>query len=307
MYFTSVHESVRVPVSSPALQSPAAGPARRIVRFFAPQPGFGARMLRALAWTIGSLAAAWGTVHLLLNPPAFMLKSPERSRGAAHWIDVQRPFQLYELANPYFGTGSASFSARRHVGGGGRIDTKFLGDPARPAPWMQVEIYRFGKESARRAPLYNDLARQAARSGHSIVRYSQPRALATRFGDFDAVDLVLGAQGREPACAGFRLRADDPGLMISGVACGSPARPLDHKALACAIDRLSLVSAGDDRKLGEFFARAELLRRDGCNDARALARPAARPARPAAKPLWFETSAQAPALKGSLAGLRASQ
>lgn len=277
--------------------------------FYSPGPGFLARLLRGLFWTGATAGALYGTTHLLLNPPAVLLQAPERTvQSAEGWIEVQRPFQLYTVESPYFGREQTSYTARRHVSGGGRRDNLVLGDPAAAAPWFDVEIYRIGGEGARKTPLYNELARQSARSGHAIVRYSRPEVLETRFGTFELVDLVLGAQGREPACAGFRLRPEKPALIIAGVACGGPALALDRRALACALDRIDLVASGDDRELGAWFARAELKRGLGCPANRNATSPATRPGRSAAavpartwldKPVQDQT-AGALAMRGAL-------
>ena len=266
-----------------------------------------ASLLRGLAWLLVSLFAAWHTVQFLLDPPAFMLRRPEISREAAGWVEVHKLFRLFEQTSPYFGAAGGGYSARRHVEGGGRVDVIQLGAVSGPGPWARTEIYRFGREGANRQSLYNDMAQQASWSGFSILRYSQPSLLTTRFGALELVDLVLTGGGREPACAGYRLRADDPGLSISGVACGSGIKPLDRLALVCALDRISLVSAGDDRALGQFFAASELGLDENCADPRLLSRPAARPVRKPAKPLWFEAPGESPPLKGSEAGLRTSQ
>lgn len=264
-------------------------------------------LLRALVWLAVCLLAAWYTVQFLLDPPAFMLRRPEITRETAGWVEVHKPFRLYEQTSPYFGSGSENYTARRHAGGGGRIDVLQLGSISGTGPWARTEIYRFGRENAGRAPLYNDMARQASRAGFAILRYSRPEMLKTRFGALEYVDLVLAGDGREPACAGYRLRADNPGFSITGVACGGGLKPLDRQALVCALDRISLVSAGEDRAMGQFFAASELRRNETCTDARLLARPAARPARKPAKPLWFEQPEANPLLKGSVTGLRSSQ
>jgi hypothetical protein len=147
------------------------------------------------------------------------------------------------------------------------------------------------------------MARQAARSGYAIVRYSQPELMTTRFGAFEVVDLVLGANGREPACAGFRLRIAEPALMIAGVACGSAAAPLKRADLACALERLDLVSAGEDRALGAFFASSELRRGTGCPSERTTERPSTRRGGARQGQLWLDKPAKPP-MRGTLAELR---
>ena len=277
--------------------------------FYSPRPGFLKRLLRGALWTVATIGALAGTTHLLLDPPAALLQTPDRTaQAAAGWIEVLRPFQLYTVESPYFAKAAATHSARRHDSkGGGRRDNLVLGDPAGAAPWLDVEIDRVGSETARKTPLYNELARQSARSGHAIVRYSRPEALETRFGTFELVDLVLGAEGREPACAGFRLRSEKPALMTAGVACGSPSRALDRQALACAIDRIDLAASGEDRELGAWFAQTELKRGLGCEANRTVTGPATRPGRSAAaapEKTWLEKPAGTLAMRGALGTAR---
>ena len=45
-------------------------------------------------------------------------------------------------------------------------------------------------------------------------------------------------------------------LEIGGFACGTPGNPIDRARLACALDRLDLISAGEDRELRAFFTGA---------------------------------------------------
>jgi hypothetical protein len=49
-------------------------------------------------------------------------------------------------------------------------------------------------------------------------------------------------------------------LQIAGVYCKPEMEIIDRATLACALDRLSLNSAGSDVRLAAFFARAELKR-----------------------------------------------
>ena len=52
---------------------------------------------------------------------------------------------------------------------------------------------------------------------------------------------------------------DDPMLQMSGWFCRG-GEPIQPNTLACALDRLSLLSAGSEPKVGALFAQAELNR-----------------------------------------------
>jgi hypothetical protein len=61
---------------------------------------------------------------------------------------------------------------------------------------------------------------------------------------------------RDPASASSK-RVDDP---ISGWSCQGDALPARRAAIGCIPSRLILLTAGNDPKLAELFARAELKR-----------------------------------------------
>ena len=53
---------------------------------------------------------------------------------------------------------------------------------------------------------------------------------------------------------------DDPRLQLSGWFCQGGALSIERSTLACALDRLTLLSAGSEPKVGALFAQAELNR-----------------------------------------------
>ncbi len=74
-----------------------------------------------------------------------------------------------------------------------------------------------------------------------------------------------------PACLGFMKHLDNPILRISGWTCQGDTLPARRAAVGCMLNRLTLLTAGNDPKLAELFARAEL-KRGGCAAARVLGR-----------------------------------
>jgi hypothetical protein len=71
--------------------------------------------------------------------------------------------------------------------------------------------------------------------------------------------LAGGSDGAR-SCLGFITRVDEPGLQISGWSCQGETLPTRRAAISCMLDRLVLLTAGNDAKLAELFARAELKR-----------------------------------------------
>jgi hypothetical protein len=86
-------------------------------------------------------------------------------------------------------------------------------------------------------------------------------------------------------CLGFVKRIDEPNVQISGWSCQGETIPARRAAIGCILNRLVLLTAGNDPKLAELFARAEL-KRGSC----AASSPAAD---------WV-TSADNPRLRGPL-------
>jgi hypothetical protein len=63
-------------------------------------------------------------------------------------------------------------------------------------------------------------------------------------------------------CLGFFRSIDDPALRISGWSCEGDGLPAQRSAVACMLDRLTLLTSGNQPNLAELFARAELNRRN---------------------------------------------
>ena len=109
---------------------------------------------------------------------------------------------------------------------------------------------------------------------------------------FGMVTLLLAPPGARRtsrrSCLGFLKRVDEPNLQISGWSCQGDALPARRAAIGCMLNRLILLTAGNDPKLAELFARAEL-RRGSCGSA----------VPPASSADWV-TSAENPFLRGTL-------
>ncbi|MEA2760259.1 MAG: hypothetical protein QOH65_2872 [Methylobacteriaceae bacterium] len=173
------------------------------------------------------------------------------------WVEIQKPFRLFALNAPEWGREPA-YSAERHRDGGGRRDHLIFGTFGTRA-WLLVTLYRRGEEGADPTPFFADVARRAAPAELAIARTGQPRSLPARLGSFDVADFTLagtaGASGQSTSCLGFRS-ADRRILEIGGFACGTPGNPIDRARLACTLDRIDLISAGDDTELRAFFTGA---------------------------------------------------
>jgi hypothetical protein len=63
-------------------------------------------------------------------------------------------------------------------------------------------------------------------------------------------------------CLGFMKRVADPDLRISGWSCQGDTLSVRRAGIGCILNRLTLLTAGNEPKLAELFARAELKRGD---------------------------------------------
>jgi hypothetical protein len=179
-----------------------------------------------------------------------------------------------------------SYEVLRHPGGG-RKDVLRWG-PAGIWPAAELEIYRPGAELGPSASVTTDLAArmgaQPSLDGRSNLESAG--VIDSKFGHVTLLRPAGDADGAR-ACLGFVKRIDEPGLQLSGWSCQSETLPARRAAISCMLNRLVLLTAGNDPKLAELFARAEL-KRGSCANAAS-----------AASADWV-TAAQNPLLRGGL-------
>lgn len=257
-----------------------------------PSKAFVRRLRTRAIWALCTLMAMAGTTHLLLSPPEFLLRTPPKPEvPKARWAQIVKPIHIFAVPTELFGAEPADYSAWRHTGGKGRIDTLSYGKSAGGKPWMIVRLQRFHAEPARKVSFFVDLARKAAQEGLSITRSARPGLLATRFGRFEVADVAVETKNGRSACLGFRFALDDPAFQITGLACGAGERAMDRVALACVIDRIDLLASRGDPPLASFFAASEQHRGRGCD----------RQTAGASSRNWMGPDAAPPRLRGSSA------
>jgi hypothetical protein len=149
-------------------------------------------------------------------------------------------------------------------------------------PIAELEIYRPGGEV--RGPPVADIAARMDPEG--LRELQAAGVIDSKFGAVTLLGLTGG--GARP-CLGFMKRFDQPEVRISGWSCQGDTLPARRAAIGCMLSRLILLSAGNDPKLAELFARAEL-KRGSC---------APGPVRPVTSADWV-TGAQNPRLRGGL-------
>jgi hypothetical protein len=132
-------------------------------------------------------------------------------------------------------------------------------------PWAEIEIYRPGAESPGFAPATVEIGVRTALWNVRAVQADG--VIDSKLGSIPLVAFSTQAAGKTLNCTAFARSFDDPALQISGWSCGGAAQPEGRQAVACLLNRLTLLAAGGDPKLAELFARSELRRQADCSSA----------------------------------------
>lgn len=239
--------------------------------------------------------ALWGATGLLSSRAPSDATS--LSATASRWVDIRRPIALYDLSGSDFAKLPMTYLARNHEPDGAREDVLTFGRLGEATPFLQLSLLRTGvKDEAgqgggelsstpadrqadaappmvalalrsepatdRDGALADALAQLAGLRGMTATRIRPAAPFTTRLGPVEAADLLLWAGGTAVPCLGFQGSGDAAAvLQIGGFACGAPGRPVGRAALGCALDRLDLLSAGDDAALRDLFVAAQRLGR----------------------------------------------
>jgi hypothetical protein len=131
---------------------------------------------------------------------------------------------------------SKSYQILRHPEGGRKDVLRWNAENGRPV--AGVDIYRPGGES-------------------------EPSVTADAAGIVDSkFGPVTLLKPHGSPCLAFLKAIEQPALRISGFVCQGETVPARGAAIACLLNRLSLIAAGNDARLAELFARADLKRAD---------------------------------------------
>jgi hypothetical protein len=240
--------------------------------------------VRMLAYVCGVGALALIAADLFSGAAIDLVEAsvPLRSREA--WSAAVRPQPAFAAPVADFSGQSESYEILRHPEGG-RKDILRWSATLADAPLSQIELYRPGAELTAFGPVASEIA---ARISHGQADAIQAAGvIETKFGPVALVDFSshTGA-GAPQRCMGFAHSFETPRLQISGWSCQADNPQTRRQMVACVLDRLTMLSAGNDPKLAELFARAEL-KRAGCSQS---------------APGWSDwvTAAHQPELRGRL-------
>jgi hypothetical protein len=172
------------------------------------------------------------------------------------WSVADRSHPAFALSRIDSSDKTASYTILRHPEGGRRDVMRWTGEGDKPL--AELDIYREGGEFDVTRPATADLAVQMGLGPATPLE--QAGLIDTKFGAaalFRPIGTTEGAR-----CLSYLKRSEEPGLQISGFSCQGDTLPARRAAIACTLNRLTLLTSGNEPKLAELFAHAELKRRD---------------------------------------------
>jgi hypothetical protein len=235
-------------------------------------------MLAHMIAYVGSLALlAIVGIHLWDQLP--MADAIEPSATAA-WSVALRSYPAFAVSQFDLPEKTETYEIFRHPEGGRKDVMRWSAQGEKPV--AELEIYRPGGEFSPAEPAADIAARMDPAGAREL------EAAGVIDSKFGTVTLLRHPGDAARSCLGFIKRLDEPNLQISGWSCQGDAWPARRAAIGCILSRLILLTAGNDPKLAELFARAEL-KRSSCA---ALT--------PTATSTDWVTSAESPLLRGRL-------
>lgn len=248
--------------------------------------------VRILAYVSGLAVLAVLVVDLLSAAPVAATTGTPALPG---WVPASRPHPAFAISKLNLSERTDTYEILRHPEGGRRDILRWAaaaGDP----PTAEIEIYRPGGEldafTAADAAVAVRMAGPRPNgtggdlTGDAAGQLEPAGVVDTKFGQVTLLRLSGMAPAGKQACLGFVKVFTTPNLRISGWACQADTLAAQRAFLGCTLNRLTLLSAGNDPRMAELFARAEL-RRHACNTMTA------------ASTNWIAT-ADAPTLRGRL-------
>lgn len=172
------------------------------------------------------------------------------------WAVADRSHPAFALSRLDPSEKTASYTIQRHPEGGRRDVMRWAGETDKPV--AELEIYREGNEFDVTRPATAGLAVQMGLG--TAATLEQAGLIDTKFGPV-ALFRPSGTTDGTRSCLGYLKRNEEPGLQISGFSCQGDTMPARRAAIACTLNRLTLLTSGNEPKLSELFAHAELKRR----------------------------------------------
>lgn len=174
------------------------------------------------------------------------------------WTPASRPHAAFSVSHLDLSKKTESYDILRHPQGGRKDILRWFTD-ADETPVAEIEIYRPGNELGAFAAADVDLSQRMGPAGQGEAQTAG--VVDTKFGPISLLRFS-GAPAASQACLGFVKTFEVPRVRLSGWSCHASSASAQRIFLGCALNRLTLLSAGNDPRLAELFARAELRRSD---------------------------------------------
>jgi hypothetical protein len=208
---------------------------------------------RLCAYVMTLTLMAIGGIALWQQLPDATAMAPSARDG---WAVATRSAPAFAVSRFIFQGKTEVYQISRHPEGG-RKDVFHWSGPASKAV-AELELYRPGDEH-QAVPAVAEIAARMDPDG--TLALEAAGVIDSKFGPVTLLRLVGGADDSR-ACLGFLKRIDDPNFRISGWSCQEDSLPARRAAIGCMLNRLMLLTAGNEPKLAELFAHAELRRSD---------------------------------------------
>jgi hypothetical protein len=173
----------------------------------------------------------------------------------AGWSVATRSYPAFAVSQFDLPGKTEAYEISRHPEGGRKDIFRWAAPGEKPV--AELEIYRLGSESGQSVPAVADIAARMDPEG--MRELEAAGVIDSKFGAVTLLRLAGNADDA-PACLGFIKRLDETSLRISGWSCQGDTMPARRAAIGCIFSRLILLTAGNDPKLAELFAHAELKR-----------------------------------------------
>ena len=209
-------------------------------------------LARLMAY-VGALALlVIAGVHLWDQMPA---GDPVEMSAKAGWSAATRSYPAFAVSQSELVSKTASYEIFRHPQGGRKdiLHWAAVGD----TPIAELELYRPGAELTRSGPAIAEIADRMDPDGARELEAAG--VLDSKFGNVTLLRLA-GSAANAPTCLGFMKNLEQADLRISGWSCQGDTLAARRAAIGCILNRLTLLTAGNDPKLAELFAQAELKR-----------------------------------------------
>lgn len=218
-------------------------------------------VVRLMAYAGGLAALAFIAADLMSGVPVAATVEPQAKPS---WFEVAKPHPAFTVVQVDFSGKTNTYSIRRHLEGGRKDVLSWATGGEQPV--AEIEIFRLGGETPENAPPAPDLA---IRMG--LLGGGEAEAAGIIDSKFGSVSLIRfpAQESKTKPCLGFAKSFDSARVQITGFACQADTIAAQRAFVGCMLNRLTLLGAGNDSKMAELFARAEL-KRGACNTAPAL-------------------------------------